>query len=289
MREFSGTNTYPQVTGGAQGLGLVCVRALLEHGVSHMAIFDVNEQLGAEAEKHLTEHALRGSGGMVVFHKVDVTDEKAVDEAILNCAMEFDGIDILLCFAGITDCQSAIDYKIEDWKKIFDVNINGSFLVARAVARFASLNPFLAMFRKWLTTLKTCRNMIANEVHGSIVFTASMSGYIVNYPQPHSAYAVSKAGVHHLTRSMAAEWVGHHIRVNSISPGIMNTRLTAGDAQAGLRQMWMKCSPMGRMGDPEELTGAVVLLCSEAGRFMTGTDIKIDGELDMCLRSIRVN
>ncbi|KAI9796669.1 MAG: hypothetical protein M1835_003465 [Candelina submexicana] len=104
-----------------------------------------------------------------------------------------------------------------------------------------------------------------------------MSGHIVNYPQPHSAYAVSKAGVHHLTRSMAAEWVGHRIRVNSISPGIMNTRLTAGDAQTKLRQIWIERSPMGRMGDPEDLTGAMVLLCSEAGRFMTGTDIRIDG------------
>ena len=103
-----------------------------------------------------------------------------------------------------------------------------------------------------------------------------MSGYIVNQPQPHSAYAVSKAGVHHLARSMAGEWVGHNIRVNSISPGIMNTRLSGGPAQAELRRLWMEKSPMG-IGDPEDLTGAVVLLCSDAGRFMTGIDIKIDG------------
>ena len=104
-----------------------------------------------------------------------------------------------------------------------------------------------------------------------------MSGYIVNQPQPHPAYAVSKAGVHHLARSMAGEWVGHNIRVNSISPGIMNTRLTAGPSQAELRKLWLERSPMG-IGDPEDLTGAVILLCSEAGKFITGTDIKIDGE-----------
>jgi len=103
-----------------------------------------------------------------------------------------------------------------------------------------------------------------------------MSGYIVNQPQPHSAYAVSKAGVHHLARSMAGEWVGHNIRVNSISPGIMNTRLSGGPSQAGLRKLWLEKSPMG-IGDPEDLTGAVILLCGEAGRFITGTDIKIDG------------
>lgn len=103
-----------------------------------------------------------------------------------------------------------------------------------------------------------------------------MSGYIVNQPQPHSAYAVSKASVHHLARSMAAEWVGHNIRVNSISPGIMNTRLSGGPSQAGLRRLWLEKSPMG-IGNPEDLTGAVMLLCSDAGRFITGTDIKIDG------------
>lgn len=111
-----------------------------------------------------------------------------------------------------------------------------------------------------------------------------MSGFVVNTPQPHPAYGVSKAGVHHLTRSLAAEWVGHNIRVNSISPGIMNTRLTGGDAQAGLRRLWLERSPLG-MGNPEDLTGAVILLCSDAGKFMTGTDIKIDGAY-ICIISI---
>lgn len=73
-----------------------------------------------------------------------------------------------------------------------------------------------------------------------------MSGYIVNQPQPHSAYAISKASVHHLARSMAGEWVGHGIRVNSISPGIMNTRLSGGPSQAGLRKLWLEKSPMVR-------------------------------------------
>ena len=109
------------------------------------------------------------------------------------------------------------------------------------------------------------------------MFTASMSGYIVNQPQPQPAYAVSKAGVHHLARSLAGEWVGHNIRVNSISPGIMNTRLSGGPTQADLRRLWLEKSPMG-IGDPEDLTGAVILLCSDAGKFMTGVDILIDGK-----------
>lgn len=89
------------------------------------------------------------------------------------------------------------------------------------------------------------RDIIARNLPtASIIFTASMSGYIVNQPQPHSAYAVSKAGVHHLARSMAGEWVGHGIRVNSISPGIMNTRLSGGPSQMELRKLWLEKSPM---------------------------------------------
>ncbi|KAL8781438.1 MAG: hypothetical protein Q9213_005989 [Squamulea squamosa] len=241
------------VTGGAQGLGLVSARALLEHGVSHLAIFDVDAEQGAKACHHLM--SLYGDDKpTVVSRAVDVSDEVAVDTAVDDMANAFDGVDLLLSFAGITGSELSVEYDIQRWRNIFDVNLHGSFLVARSVAR----------------------QMIARGTSGSIVFTASMSGFVVNTPQPHPAYAVSKAAVHHLSRSLAGEWVGHKIRVNSISPGIMNTRLSGGPAQAELRKRWLEKSPMG-IGDPEDLTGAVVLLCSEAGKFITGTDIKIDG------------
>ena len=261
------------MTGGAQGLGLVCARALLEHGVSDLAIFDVDEGCGARALEHL-RGLDKNNQRKIIFQSVDVTDESAVDKAVRNTVESFDGIDILLCFAGITESKLAVEYPIDSWRRIFDVNIHGSFLVARAFARYLpySLQPTIFYWK-----LISRREIIARSGSGTIVFTASMSGYIVNQPQPHSAYAVSKAGVHHLARSMAAEWVGHNIRVNSISPGIMNTRLSGGPSQAGLRRLWLERSPMG-IGDPEDLTGAVILLCSEAGKFITGTDIKIDGE-----------
>ncbi|KAL8730807.1 MAG: hypothetical protein Q9181_004536 [Wetmoreana brouardii] len=250
---FSLSGERAVVTGGAQGLGLVCARAMLEHGVSHLAIFDVDEKQGAEAVSHLTL-LHKEPKPVIVFRAVDVTDEAAVDLNVLAVAEAFDRIDLLVCFAGITGSELSIDYDIQKWKQIFDVNLHGSFLVARAVAR----------------------QMIDQGIPGSIIFTASMSGFVVNTPQPHPAYAVSKAAVHHLARSLAGEWVGHKIRVNSISPGIMNTRLSGGPAQAELRKLWLEKSPLG-IGDPEDLTGAVILLCSEAGKFITGTDIKLDG------------
>ena len=116
-------------------MGLVCARALLEHGVSHLAIFDVDEKQGAAA----LEHYQAASDGeipkpVVAFKKVDVTDETIVNDAVREVSDEFGGIDILLCFAGITGSKLAVEYPIEEWRRIFDVNVHGSFLVARAVA-----------------------------------------------------------------------------------------------------------------------------------------------------------
>ncbi|MCJ1275445.1 hypothetical protein MMC21_003248, partial [Puttea exsequens] len=238
---------------GAQGLGLATARALLEHSLTHLAILDFDTSALAAALDHL--RAVSSHDVEIIARIVDVSDEASVDEAVSSVAEAFAGLDVLVCFAGISGSEAAVEYDIARWKRIFDVNLHGSFLVARAFAR----------------------DVIARETAGaSIVLTASMSGYIVNTPQPHAAYAVSKAGVHHLARSLAGEWVGRGIRVNSVSPGIMNTRLSGGERQEGLRARWLERCPLG-IGEPEDLVGAVVLLCGGAGRFITGADLKVDG------------
>jgi NAD(P)-dependent dehydrogenase (short-subunit alcohol dehydrogenase family) len=112
---------------------------------------------------------------------------------------------------------------------------------------------------------------------GSIILTASMAGHIVNYPQTHVAYGTSKAAVHHMTRCMAAELAVHGIRVNSMSPGYMDTRLNASSDLQDVRPIWWERTPMGRIGAKEELIGPIVLLASEAGSFMTGSDLRVDG------------
>lgn len=123
------------VTGGAQGLGFVCARALLEHGVAYLAIFDVNPECGEKALAHLQGLYQNNEPPETVFKLVDVTDEGSVDEAVNGVAQHFEGVDILLCFAGITESRLAVEYPIDSWRRIFDVNVHGSFLVARAVAR----------------------------------------------------------------------------------------------------------------------------------------------------------
>lgn len=121
--------------------------------------------------------------------------------------------------------------------------------------------------------------MIAQGKGGSIVFIASVSGHGVNFPQPQIAYNVSKAGLLHLTHSLAAEWAVHGIRVNSVSPGYMDTILNEGDGLAEGRKIWYSRNPMGRMGNPEELMGAIILLTSKfAGKYINGADIKVDGK-----------
>ena len=162
---------------------------------------------------------------------------------------------MLLCFAGIVGCIPSTDVAASAFQKVINVNLTGSFLCAQAAARF----------------------MIGNG-GGSILFTASISAHATNYPQPQAAYNVSKAGVLHLTKNLAAEWAVHGIRVNVISPGYMDTVLNAGENLQMVRDVWASRNPMGRMGDIEEITGPVILLMSpRAGRYTTGANLTIDG------------
>jgi NAD(P)-dependent dehydrogenase (short-subunit alcohol dehydrogenase family) len=133
--------------------------------------------------------------------------------------------------------------------------VTGNFLVAQSVAR----------------------KMIASGTGGSIVNIASMSGSIVNYPQEQSCYNASKAGVIQMTKSLAAEWAVHGIRVNAISPGYMDTALNKVPALEAQKKIWIDRTPQKRLGRVEDLDGLAVYLASDASAYMTGTDCVIDG------------
>ncbi|KAJ5114811.1 hypothetical protein NUU61_000570 [Penicillium alfredii] len=208
------------VTGGAGDIGSVACRALLEHGLEGLAIFDI--------------YPLEGD------KLVNVTDEAAVNEAVAQAEALFGTIDIGLCFAGITQAIHALDISAKDWRKMFEVNTAGAFLVA-------------------------------------IILIASISAFTANFPQPQVYYNASKAALISAKGSLAAEWARYGIRVNSISPGYMDTILNEGNSLEEYRRTWVTRLPYGRMGQPEELTGAVILLCSSAGNYITGADILVDG------------
>lgn len=261
------------VTGGAGHLGLAAIQGLLEHGATGIAIFDLLTTL-VSAQSEIQKLQKEFPQAKILTLEVDVTDENMVDKAVQEVKSTLGSIDILLCFAGVVANTHAIDVPPAEWRRVMEINTTGSWLCAQAVSKFV-------LHQNLMVSKLTCvsRQMIAQGHGGSILFIASIAGHSVLYPQPQVAYNVSKAGVLHLTRCLAAEWARYGIRVNSISPGYMNTILNTGDSLAHARNIWADRNPMGRMGEPDELTGVVILLCSRfAGRYITGENVTVDGE-----------
>ncbi|KAJ9611717.1 hypothetical protein H2200_004901 [Cladophialophora chaetospira] len=242
------------ITGGAGGIGSVTCRALLEHGVRGLVIFDLYPD---EAQATISKLEPEFPDAKLSFTKVNVTDADAVAEAVANAERLLGSIDTLLCFAGINGSVDALDMSVQEWRKMFDVNTTGTFLCAQAVAK----------------SMKTSGN------GGSIILMASISAHSPNFPQPQVHYNASKCAILSMKSSMAAEWARYGIRVNSISPGYMDTILNEGAGLEEHRRTWAQRNPFGRMGQPEELAGAIILLASQAGSYITGADILVDGGL----------
>ncbi|KAL9002337.1 MAG: hypothetical protein Q9188_004725 [Gyalolechia gomerana] len=240
------------ITGGAGTLALANARALLEHGLSGLALFDLDPTHSSSQILSLQKDFPTAA---ITTRQVNVTDATQVQAAVASTARELGSIDILCCFAGVVGCTHAIDLTPSEWTRTIDVNTTGSFLCAQAVAQ----------------------SMMEAKAGGTIVFIASISAHRTNFPQPQAAYNASKAALLSLKTSLAAEWARYGIRVNTISPGYMDTVLNEGDGLAEARRTWTGRNPMGRMGKPEELTGPVVMLCSGAGSYITGADLVVDG------------
>ncbi|CEN62942.1 Putative Dehydrogenase with different specificitie [Aspergillus calidoustus] len=247
------------VTGGAGTLGLRCCDALLEHGLTGLMIFDINP---AESEKEIQAMRTKFPGATIATMAVDVTDEGRVAEAMGETARVLGSIDHLLCFVGVVGCVETLEMPVSQWRRILDINTTGSFICAQAAAKHM---------------VEQGKNIQGPGGGGSITFIASISAHRVNYPQPQAAYNVSKAALLMLKSCLAAEWARYGIRTNTVSPGYMDTILNEGDGLTEHRRIWAERNPFGRMGTPGELTGAVVLLASEAGSYINGADIVVDG------------
>lgn len=244
---FSLTGKVAVVTGGNQGIGKVVAKYLADAGAD-IVIWDLNDAT-ALAQEIAAEYSVRAAALIC-----DVTDPERVRVCMEESARLMGTLDILFNNAGIVYHKAVHELSPQEWQKVIDVNLNGVFYVAQAFARY----------------------LIGAEKGGSIINTASMSGSIVNIPQEQASYNTSKAAVVHLTKSLAVEWACKNIRVNSISPGYIQTEMTA-DLREDWKRVWFGMIPMRRMGTPEELGGAVVYLASDAASYTTGSDMIIDG------------
>ncbi|KXH46958.1 short chain dehydrogenase [Colletotrichum simmondsii] len=249
------------VTGGARGLGLVMGQGMVYSG-SDLAIVDLNKEEAELQAKNLLEAFKRENPEAkrvpkVTAHHADVSDPASVDACIAEILAAHGKIDNLVTSAGFTENFDAINYPIERMRKLWGVNVDGTYLFAIGVAK----------------------HLMERKSPGSMVFIGSMSGSIVNIPQPQAPYNAAKAGVRHLAASLAVEWAGAGIRVNCISPGYMLTALTEKilDDNPDLKQKWTSLIPQGKMGQPKDLMGPVTFLLSDASLYVTGADLRVDG------------
>ncbi len=238
------------VTGGASGIGKSVATALAEAGAD-VAIVDVNLE-GAEA---VAKEIAEATGSKTIAIRCDVTDQDDVEAMVAKVVDTYGKLDACFNNAGICLNVPAEEMTYEQWNKVININLNGVFLCATAAGR-----------------------VMLKQGYGSIINTASMSGHIVNVPQPQCAYNASKAGVSMLTKSLAIEWAKKGVRVNCISPGYIGTDLTLNsEALKPLIEKWNAMAPMGRLGRPEELQSIVVYLAGDTSSFTTGSDIIVDG------------
>jgi NAD(P)-dependent dehydrogenase (short-subunit alcohol dehydrogenase family) len=240
------------VTGGGQGIGRAFAHALGEAGAA-VAVDDI---IFPRAEQVVAELTAKGIDALAIEADVRQADQvKKMIDAVMD---RWGRLTIAVNNAGIGAWIAAESEREDEWDAMMNVNLKGVFLCAQAEAQ-----------------------VMLPAGYGKIINTASMSAHIVNRPQNQSAYNISKAGVLHMTRSLATEWAKRGIRVNSISPGYTRTSLVDDLLKTPQGQEmlphWMSLTPTGRMAEVTDLQGAVVYLASEASDFMTGSDLVIDG------------
>lgn len=237
------------ITGASGALGMAVARGLAVNGVNL-----VLSSIEKEALQQLAEE-IRGLGVKALPLYCDVTSESQVDGMVDQAVAEFGRIDILFTCAGLAHRELLVDQSLENWRKVMDINVQGTLLCCKAVAK----------------------DMIKRGEGGSIITVGSVRGHHA-HRDGYTGYGTSKAAVHYLTKTLAFEWAEHNIRVNSIAPCIFWSNLTepmlSDDKNA---QKYLARIPLGRAAIPEDFVGAVVFLASAASSMVTAHILSVDG------------
>lgn len=237
------------VTGAGSGIGQRVAIGLAEAGAD-VAAFDLSHAAGVER----TLEAVRGFGRRAVGIGGDVTRVDDIAQAVVQTEDALGALTVAVNCAGIANAAPAEEMPLEQWQRMLDINLTGVFLSCQAEAR-----------------------VMLPRKRGAIVNIASMSGSIVNRGILQAHYNTSKAGVVHLSKSLAMEWVEHGIRVNAVSPGYTATPMNLRPEVADQVKRFEAETPMGRIAVVDEMVGPVVFLLSRAASFVTGIDLLVDG------------
>ncbi len=235
------------VTGASSGLGQSFAKTLARYGAKVVVAARRLDRLEE------TVRDIGKEGGEAVAVVMDVTDPEKVTQAFQRAEETFGTMDIVIANAGVGPAGTTLEMTPQDWSSVIDANLNGV----------------------WHVVQEAGRRMIATKVKGSIVNTSSILALRGRAGAP--AYAASKAAVAHLTKVLALEWAEHGIRVNALAPGYFESDLNRTLLNSEKGRKLVEGIPLKRTGSYDELDGALLLLASEAGAFMTGTVIPVDG------------
>lgn len=244
---FSLKGRRAMVTGGSSGIGLALAQALAQAGVQ-VAIVNRTEETGRMAAEKIGRQ-----GGKVMALAADVSRPKEVDKAVTRIEDQLGPLDILVNSHGINIRKKALEFDQEEWQRIIDINLGGVFNTCRAVG-----------------------GRMVGRGRGRIVNISSIAALIGLVGR--GPYCASKGGVSQLTKALALEWAASGVTVNAIGPGFIRTPLTEDLLSApGFDDQLKALVPLGRVGEPKDLIGMLMVLCSPAGDYITGQTIYIDG------------